>query len=409
VGAFYDDVYDEWEYGARIPNYTKTTAWDAINYYACYYSAFYEAAPCPIPETDIFYWNNFRRTIKQTAVFGEVSYNFTDKLKGTVGGRWFRFDKDEFQQYYSPYLAPPPGSYGSGEGRTEASGTNDDTIWKIGLQYDFDDDRMIYGLVSQGFRLGGRNNPRVVNNNPNVPETFDPDKLTNYELGVKTRWLDGRLTLNASLFKMEWDDIQINSTVGEKWWQRGTWNGETGETTGVEINGSFYITENLLLEGSVFLADAKYTADTYRPCTDPDDCDPTLWIENGQEMPGSPDTKIWAAIEYSRPGAFGLGGDMWFRYDTTYQSDTWDDLDAAAANDPVGLIPSWSSANFQVGWATQSDWTYTLFVRNIWNDKGINSLQSSTYYYDYFGQPGSAWLRTLQRPRTISLNVTKRF
>lgn len=411
VGAFYDDVYDEWEFGAQIPNLTKTTAWEAINYYACYYAANYDAAPCPVPETNINYWNNYRRTIKQTAVFGEVSYNFTDKLMANVGARWFEFDKDEFQQYYVPYLVPPPGSYGLGEGLTESQGTDSDTIYKVGLQYDIDDNRMIYGLISEGFRLGGSNNPRVIASNPNVPKEYAPDKLTNYEIGLKSTWMEGRLTLNASLFLMEWEGIQINSRIGEKFWQRGTWNGETGETAGAEINGSFYITPNWMIEGSLFLADAEYTADTFRPCTgnDPDDCEPTLWIEDGQDMPGSPDTKAWAAVEYTKPGAWGLGGEMWFRYDTSYQSETYDDLETAAANDPVGLIPSWSTANFQVGWASESEWTYTLFVRNVWNDTGINSLQSSTFYYDFFGQPGDSWLRTLQKPRTISFNVTKRF
>lgn len=409
LGAFYDDVYDEWEYGSKIPNFTKTTAWDAINYYSCYYSAYYESAPCPVPETDITYWNNYRRTIKQTAVFGEISYNFTDKLMATVGARWFEFDKDEYQQYYAPYLVPPPGSYGFGEGLTEAEGTESDTIFKVGLQYDINEDVMVYGLVSEGFRLGGRNSPRVVGNNPNMPAEYEPDTLTNYELGMKSTWMDNRLTLNASLFLMEWDGIQINSAIGPKWWQRGTWNGETGETRGAEINASFHITPNLLVEGSLFLADAEYTKDTFRPCIDPDDCEPTLWIEDGQEMPGSPDTKYWFAVEYTQPGAFGLGGEMWFRYDTSYQSETWDDLDTAAAQDPVGLIPSWSTANFQVGWGTESDWTYTLFIRNVWNDNGINAIYSSNFYYDYFGQTGASWLRTLQRPRTISFNVTKRF
>lgn len=409
VGAFYDDVYDEWQYGARIPNFMETYAWGAINYYSCWYSAYYDAAPCPIPPTDITYWNNFKRTIKQTAVFGEVSYNFTDKLMATIGGRWFEYDKEEFQQYYAPYLVPPPGSYGFGEGRTESTGTESDTIMKLGLQYTIDDDRMVYALMSEGFRLGGRNSPRVVGNNPFIPAVFDPDTLTNYEIGLKSTWMDGRLTLNASAFLMEWEGIQINSTVGEKWWQRGTWNGETGETKGVELNGTFYVTPNFVLEGSLFLANAEYTADTYRPCRDPDDCVPTLWIEKGQEMPGSPDTKYWLAAEYTIPSAFGLNGDMWLRYDTSYQSKTWDDLSSALENDPVGLIPSWNHSNFQVGMAFQNDWTVSLFVRNVWNDRGISALYSSTFYTDYFGQTGQSELRTIAKPRTYSLSVTKRF
>jgi len=409
AGAFYDDVYDEWEYGAKMPNLTKTTGWAAINEYACFYANYYDAAPCPIPATDITYWNNYKRTLKQTAVFGEVSYDITDKLTATVGGRWFQFDKTEFQQYYAPNLVPPPGSYGFGEGQTDSKGKQSDTIGKFNLQYSFDDDRMAYFTISEGFRLGGRNSPRVVGSNPNISATYAPDKLTNYEIGLKSQWLDNRVTLNASLFMMEWTDIQINSRLGEKWWQRGTWNGDTGEVKGLEINGSWYLTENFVLEGSAYFADAKYTADTFRPCLDAEDCEPTLWIEDGQKMPGSPDRKFWLAAEYTIPHAFGIPGNMWFRYDTSYQSSTYDDLDSAATKDPIGFIPSWTSANFQVGVGLEHDWTVTLFVRNVWDKKGINSLQSTSYLTDWFGKTGQDQLRTLQKPRTATLSVTKRF
>ena len=409
AGAFYDDVYDEWEYGAKIPSLTQTTGWEAINEYACWYAAYYDAAPCPIPATDITYWNNYKRTLKQTAVFGELSYDFTPKLRATVGGRWFQYNRTEFQQYYAPYLAPPPGSYGYGEGRTDAKGTESDTIGKFNLQYSFDDDRMVYFTLSEGFRLGGRNSPRVVGDNPNIPSTYEPDKLTNYEIGLKSQWMDNKLTLNASLFLMEWTDIQINSRLGEKWWQRGTWNGDTGEVSGLEINGAWYITENFMLEGSAYFADAKYTADTYRPCLDAEDCEPTLWIEDGQKMPGSPDRKLWAAAEYTIPNAFGIPGNMWIRYDMSYQSSTWDDLDSAATKDPLGFIPSWTSSNFQVGMGLKNDWNVTLFVRNIWDEKGITDQWSTSYLTDWFGKTGQDQLRTLQRPRTISVSVTKRF
>ncbi len=409
AGAFYEDLYDEWEYGAKIPNLMKTTAWGAMNEYSCYYAALGYDTPCPIPATDITYWNNYRRDIQQIAVFGELSYDLTEKLTATVGGRWFKYDRTEFQQYYAPYGVPPQGSFGFGEGLTESQGTEDDFIMKFSLQYEVDEYRMLYATYSEGFRLGGRNSPRVVGNNPSIPATYDSDVMKNYEMGIKSEWMERRLLLNASLFLMQWDGIQINSRLGTKWWQRGTWNGETGETKGLEINGTFHVTENFLLEGSAFFASAEYTDDSYSPyCPEEEEgCDP--WIFDGAEMPGSPDTKYWLAAQYTVPNAFGMPGDLWFRYDHSYQAGTWDDLDAAAENDPVGYIPSWSTGNFQVGADLKSDWTITLLVKNIWDEQGINSLYSSTFYTDYFGQTGQSELRTLFKPRTIGLSVTKRF
>ncbi|MCJ7556111.1 MAG: TonB-dependent receptor [Gammaproteobacteria bacterium] len=409
AGAFYEDVYDEWEYGAKIPSLIDTTAWGFMNDYACYYNANGYDVPCPVPDTDITYWNNYKRTLKQTAVFGELSYDITDKLTATVGARWFKYDRTEHQQYYAPYLVPPPGSYGFGEGLTDASGTESDVVKKVSVQYEIDDARMVYALASEGFRLGGRNSPRVVGNNPSIPATYDSDTLTNYEVGIKSTWLDRRLTVNASYFLMVWDGIQINSRLGDKWWQRGTWNGDTGETSGIEINGTFFITQNFVVEGSAFFADAKYTSDSYSPYCPVTEDGCTPWIYNGQDMPGSPDEKYWLAAEYTVPNAFGLPGDLWFRVDTSYQAGTWDDLDSAAENDPVGYIPAWKNTNVQVGVSLDSDLTIALMVRNVTDERGINSLYSSTYYTDYFGQTGQSELRTLQKPLTFSLSLTKKF
>jgi hypothetical protein len=57
----------------------------------------------------------------------------------------------------------------------------------------------------------------------------------------------------------------------------------------------------------------------------------------------------------------------------------------------------------------QSDWDVSLMARNVWNDTGINSLYYTSYAGEWFGDPRFQYERTLQRPRTISLNVRKRF
>ncbi|MDH4257144.1 MAG: TonB-dependent receptor, partial [Gammaproteobacteria bacterium] len=120
-----------------------------------------------------------------------------------------------------------------------------------------------------------------------------------------------------------------------------------------------------------------------------------------------PDEKYWLAAEYTIPQVWG--GDLWFRYDTSYQSETWDNLDAAQELDFEALIPSWRTSNFQVGFDFAQDWGVTLMARNIWNDTGINALINSTYAGEWFDDPRYRNLRTLQRPRTISLTVRKRF
>ncbi len=362
VGAFYDDVYDAWEYGAWIPTLMQTNAWEAVNngwdveyeyngntyvahyYGACDYAAQGYDVACPLPPTIKAYVNDYSKTIKQSAVFGELTYNLTDDWTITGGARWFQFDREDHQVYQAPGGFPPFGSYGVGEGVFDSEGKNDDTVFKLATQYNLSDDKMVYALYSEGFRLGGHNSPRAAATGQ-VPAQYGPDSLENYEIGLKSEWFDNRLVLNVSAFLMEWDNIQINTDVPDTpddpdtpdseqvnapWWLRGTFNGETGESRGAEISFEWQATDNLSFQGSAFFAKSEYTADTI---IDPDpEADP--FLEDGQDMPNSPDEKYWLAVEYTVPEF--LGGDLWFRYDTSYQGESWTDLDAALDRGPGG-------------------------------------------------------------------------
>ena len=317
VGAFYDEVQDQWSYGAKIDALTQTTAWDAINngwdveytyngytytyHYngACDYAAQGYDVACPLPDTNITYLNDYDRKIKQLAFFGELTYNLTDNWTVTGGMRWFQFDRKDLQIYQVPKGQPPLGSFGRGEGVYASEGKDSDMVWKFSTQYNFTDDTMVYFLFSEGFRLGGNNSPRAAATGT-IPATYDPDLLKNYELGAKTQWLDNRLLINVSLFDMQWSDIQINSRVGDgPWWLRGTWNGETGESIGAEMNFEWQATQNLSFQGSAYFADSKYTADSYDPRGN-------LYLQDGEDMPNAPKVKYWLAAEYTVPGIAGL-------------------------------------------------------------------------------------------------------
>jgi outer membrane receptor protein involved in Fe transport len=399
VGAFYDDVYDAWEYGAWMPNLMQTNGWAAANYYAYYYAAAGYDVEYPLPPTIKTYVNNYQKTIKQSAVFGELTYDLTEAWSITGGARWFEFDRSDSQLYQAPAGLPPIGSFGRGEGMFDSDGKNDDTVFKFSTQYDFSDDVMGYLLYSEGFRLGGYNSPRAVATG-SIPEQYGPDTLRNYEIGMKSEWFDNTLLLNVTLFQMEWSDIQINARVDGPWWLSGTFNGETGVSEGVEISGEWQATSNLSFQFSAYFANAEYTADTFEP-------DGDLYLQDGQEMPNSPEEKFWLAVEYTVPDV--LGGDLWFRYDTSYQGESWDNLDAALEQDPTGLIPSWETSNLQAGLSLQNGWDVSLMARNVWNDTGINSLYHSSYASEWFDDPRWRNERTIQRPRTYGLSVTKRF
>ena len=210
VGAFYEDVYDWWEYGALVPGWQSTPAWAEANRRACEDIANPDIATCPLVPSDIYYYNQYDNTVRQLAFFGEMTYDLTDKWSITGGARWFEFDRDTFDTYQVPPGLPAE-SDPDGNGLPSQS-TDSDTTFKFATRYKFAENVMAYALYSEGFRLGGENAPRAVDTGL-VPATYGPDYLQNYELGLKSQWFDNRLQLNVSAFLMEWDDIQLRLTT----------------------------------------------------------------------------------------------------------------------------------------------------------------------------------------------------
>jgi outer membrane receptor protein involved in Fe transport len=347
-----------------------------------------------------------------------VTYELTDKWSVTGGARWFEYDRHEVDISYVPAGMPVwdtdagPDSDGDGDpdgqfvgGRIESSGTDSDTVFKFATQYKFDDDRMVYLLYSEGFRLGGNNAARAAATGL-VPLEFEPDKLQNYEAGLKSTWFDDRVQFNVSAFFMKWTNFQINSDGPgpAPFWVRGIFNGNDAEQKGVEVTAAWNVTPNFVLEGSVTLADPEFTEETLLPGQEPEDDH----IVPGTPLPLSPERKYWVSAEYTIPNFMSWDGDLWTRWSYNYQSDTWKDIDAAIIRDPDQHIPSWSTSNLQFGFSHSSGWEAALIVRNLFDERGINWL-SSANYGEFFGNPTNRFVRTLQQPRTVSLSFTKKW
>jgi iron complex outermembrane recepter protein len=421
AGAFYEDVYDWWDYGAKVPNLIDTTAWYYAQYFAYYYGG------DPLTDTDIYYDNIFEKTVKQKAVFGEITFDLTDRWSVTGGARWFEYDRHEFESNEVPKGLPvfdedPPGSGNFVFAEPLVSeGTDNDVVMKFATQYKFDDSKMLYALYSQGFRLGGKNSARAALVGV-VPETYKPDTLDNYELGFKSQWLDNRLLLNVSAFFMEWSNIQLSGDTSpiDPWWVRGTFNGGKAEQKGVELQVEWRASDRLSLEIGGFKADPEFSEGFITPNGDP--------VEKGWPMPDSPEEKLWAAVEYRVPGFIVQDGEFFTRLSYSYQGEFWNSLSAircanqavypdssVACLDPDDLadaqdqlVPSWSTSTLQFGVSSNNGWDAALIVRNLFDNHSSGYLSSSDYG-ESFGDTRFRYRTTPQRPRSISLSFTKRW
>src|SRR5690606_10583056 len=78
---------------------------------------------------------------------------------------------------------------------------------RIGAQYDLDARKNVYATLSKGFKAGGFNASSCGQN-------FNPEKITAYEVGFKSRFFDNSLTLNAAAFYYDYTDLQLSQVVG---------------------------------------------------------------------------------------------------------------------------------------------------------------------------------------------------
>ncbi len=156
--------------------------------------------PFPLDLTALVYGDDRRDQIREVAAYGELSYHFGDDWTAAVGGRVFSLRTHTQSSVVSE--RNPPRSL-------ERTARYASFSPKISLQKTFANGDLAYAVFSEGYRGGGTNSGGALPL-PAQRETFAPDRLQNYELGLKLRRLDGRLTVNSALFFDVWKDIQTD-------------------------------------------------------------------------------------------------------------------------------------------------------------------------------------------------------
>ena len=134
-----------------------------------------------------------------------------------------------------------------------ASGSWSDVTWKAGLEYDIAPQTSSYVTVSTGFKSGGTNSGSAVSSNN---ATFQPENDTNYELGLKTRLFERRLSLNAALFYTSYTDIQVTQIVNQT---SVTTNAAAADIYGIELEGQWQPTPRDHLSAFANFLHATYT------------------------------------------------------------------------------------------------------------------------------------------------------
>jgi iron complex outermembrane recepter protein len=294
VGGFFQHVDRHYGQDLPTPGYDAVQAIDGIPP-----NTAFDAPP------DTPFYSDLSYRLKQYAAFGEATWHMTSQWALTAGLRYYKFTEDKSvlfggvfsgETFINPPLNTIPGPILNS---TDSSGTSPRFI----LTYKATEDVQFNAQASRGFRLGGINDPI------NLPlctaqdkivfgsQTFWKDEKTwNYEVGMKSQWLDRRVTFNVAAFYADIKDLQANTTAGTCS-SRIVFNVPTARSEGIEAELFAHPNVNWDFGLSATFLDAKLTSSVIAPSTG----QVVGGLADGNRLPTSPKTQAAATATYTLP------------------------------------------------------------------------------------------------------------
>ncbi|MBC2651297.1 TonB-dependent receptor [Novosphingobium flavum] len=206
---------------------------------------------------------DIQRGYDQLAVFGSFDFDIIpNKLTVTAGGRYFRYTQRQTGSVFSSFDGCVNVANGNCTPGNNLDAKNLRSVYtgfrgRANVTYQVTPDTMLYYTFSEGFRPGGFNrssNQRARLNGVfqfATPLTYEPDNLTNHEIGLKTSLFDRKLILNLTAYYMIWDSVQFglfNPAVGFNY--AFTMNGPSYHNKGIEAQFTAKLAPGLTLSGA---------------------------------------------------------------------------------------------------------------------------------------------------------------
>ncbi|WP_338426696.1 TonB-dependent receptor [Sphingopyxis kveilinensis] len=364
------------------------------------------------------------RIDRDYAAFGEISFDITDKLTLTGGGRVYKFDNSlvGFFGYSAGYSSRTgeaacfAGPIVSGSPCTNLDKSTSDTdfIHKLNLTYKVTDDVLVYGTWSRGFRPGG------INRRGSLPP-YGPDTLDNYEFGWKTSF--GPVRFNGAVYQEDWNNIQL-SFLGANGLTE-IRNAGIARIRGIEADinyrqGGFTLSLGGSYNDATIRRDFCRIANVDFDCTVDVDLDGSGAIDQsneindtlaprGSRLPVTAKFKGNAVARYEWPV-----GDMnaHVQFAVNHVGKRRSDL-RPFENGIVGNFKAYTTADLSVG-VKGEGWSAEAFATNLFNSNGvINSAvqcgESICGDPEGISSTGGVFYDNVIRPRLIGIKVSKDF
>lgn len=391
VGGFYMDQDQFSTQDSYMPGYQEWAGeafdwWPTMADYGMVYT-----------DNDFKYRRN--QNFKDTALFAEMTYHFSDDFRVTGGVRGF---KNKFTNDTELTLPIWPSLAASPNFEDEETGS----LFKMNISYDLSDSAMIYSTISEGYRRGGANAVPLDGSLAERPEwqNYKSDSVVNYELGIKGHLGNHAHNYTVSAYMIDWSDPQLNTATA--WGFFAVANGDSARTQGVELELKGYLTDDLTYNLGYTYADAHLTADFEQPCAVWDAAVMCTVAKDGDRLPSTPEHSLSAGLSYAY--LFSNGLDWLTSLNGYYQSEAVNALGDASKYQAD--IDGFSIFNFNTRLSTES-WDLDLYVKNLFNADGVTgkipesamgSAPSESFY-------GNSSKDMISQPRTIGLSARYRF
>ena len=303
---------------------------------------------------------------KSWAVFGELSYKYSERLTASLGLRYF----EEDQEPLLFRLGGPAPINISPEGQSFDAVTP-----RLNLLWAVSESASVYGTISKGFRSGGINGF-----GSSIPR-FDPEEAMLYEVGGRGTFLDGRVYVDGAIYYMDYDDVQ--TTIAEAGRSRTT-NVDSASGAGVDLAVVVNLTEDLSLNVT-----AGYIGQEYDKVatTGPSD------VAEGDASQYTPEFTASASLAYDFDWSGDLGGMA--RLDLSH-ADGFSVFVRTFPTQPVIESEPLTYLSFRIGAVTET-WQVVLSADNLLDEK------------DQVFPGGAFALDTYPRPRTLSVKMDYNF
>ena len=321
---------------------------------------------------DLYYQTDQVRAEDESAVFGELYYQINDKMELTLGHR--KFDNETTLKGFVGTVWWPNYILGSSTRPDNVNSKYDgsDSISKINLSYQVDNNSMLYITRSEGYRPGG------ANRTTQLGATYDADFLTSTEFGFKSISMDGRLRLNGAMYQMDWDDIQLG------WFDSSISllglvdNIGKANSNGFELDAKYILSDTVSVAVGYANNEAVLKEDyVLRGVVE---------AKDGQDLPFTPDTKYNVTINVDT----GDTSSLQFNY--VYVDEMWNDL----FYDDREMQDSYGIANLSFTTQVGENSTMQIYMDNIFDE--VAQL--------YINSEDIQRLTTVNRPTTVGVKFS---